>query len=134
MLFLSYYEVYLNNHKLAQAISDVAWGTLVSMLTYKCQWNSRELVVIDRFYPSSKTCSSCSHLMDSIPLSVREWICPKCGTVHNRDINAAKNILIQGLNILSGCGTQSDTKQKQQEASSIEESANAEPAKSLVSR
>jgi len=60
----------IKNHKLAQAISDVSWGTLVSMLTYKCNWNFRELVVIDRFYPSSKTCSSCSHLMDSMPLSV----------------------------------------------------------------
>jgi putative transposase len=124
----------IKNHKLAQAISDVAWGTLVSMLTYKCNWNSRKLVVVDRFYPSSKTCSSCSHLMDSMPLSVREWTCPSCGTVHDRDINAAKNILIQGLNILSGCGTQSDFKQKQQEASSIEESMNAETAKSLASR
>jgi putative transposase len=124
----------IKNHKLAQAISDVSWGTLVSMLTYKCNWNFRELVVIDRFYPSSKTCSSCSHLMDSMPLSVREWTCPSCGTVHDRDVNAAKNILIQGLNILSGCGTQSDFKQKQQEASSIEESMNAETAKSLASR
>ena len=118
----------VKNHKLAQAISDVAWGTLVRLLGYKCQWNSRELVVIDRFYPSSKTCSSCSHLMAEMPLNVREWTCPSCGTVHDRDINAAKNILIQGLNILSGSGTESDIKQKQQEASSIEESMNAETA------
>ena len=118
----------IKNHKLAQAINDVSWGTLVQFLTYKCKWNSRELVVIDRFYPSSKTCSSCSHLINEMPLNVREWICPSCGTIHDRDINAAKNILIQGLNILSGCGTQSDTKQKQQEASSIEESMNAETA------
>ena len=122
----------IKNHKLAQAISDVSWGKLVYMLTYKCQWNSKELVVIDRFYPSSKTCSSCSHLMDSMPLNIREWTCPSCGTVHDRDINAAKNILIQGLNILSGCGTQSDFKQKQQKASSIEESMNAETAMSLA--
>ena len=123
----------IKNHKLAQAISDVSWGTLVQLLTYKCKWNSRELVVIDRFYPSSKTCSSCSHLMAEMSLNVREWTCPYCGTVHDRDINAAKNILIQGLNILSGCGTQSDIKQKQQEASSIEESMNAETAKSSSS-
>ena len=124
----------IKNHKLAQAISDVSWGTLVSMLNYKCNWNFRELVVIDRFYPSSKTCSSCSHLMSEMPLSIREWTCPSCGAVHDRDINAANNILIQGLNILSGCGTQSDFKQKQQEASSIEESMNAETAISLASR
>jgi putative transposase len=123
----------IKNHKLAQAISDVSWGTLVQLLTYKCKWNSRELVVIDRFYPSSKTCSSCSHLMSEMPLSIREWTCPFCGTHHDRDINAAKNILIQGLNILSGSGVESDVKQKQQEASSIEESVNAETATSLVS-
>ena len=124
----------VKNHKLAQAISDVAWGTLVRLLKYKCQWNSRELIVIDRFYPSSKTCSSCSHLMAEMPLNVREWTCPSCGTVHDRDINAAKNILIQGLNILSGSGTESDIKQKQQEASSIEESMNAETAMCSASR
>jgi len=122
----------IKNHKLAQAISDVAWGTLVSQLDYKCQWNNRELVVIDRFYPSSKTCSSCSHLMVEMSLKVREWTCPSCGTVHDRDVNAAKNVLIQGLNILSGCGTQLDIKQKQQEASSLEESMSAENLKSLV--
>lgn len=98
----------VKNHKLSQAINDVSWGTLTKLLDYKCKWNSRELIAIDRFYPSSKTCSSCSHLMVEMPLNVREWTCPSCGTIHDRDINAAKNILIQGLNILSGCGTQSD--------------------------
>ena len=116
----------IKNRKLSQAISDVAWGTLIKILKYKSNWNSRELVVVDRFYPSSKTCSSCSHLMSKMPLNIREWTCPSCGVLHDRDINAAKNILIQGLNILSGCGTQSDIKQKQQEASSIEEFMNAE--------
>ena len=100
----------IKNHKLAQAINDVSWGTLIQMLTYKSTWNSRELVVIDRFYPSSKTCSSCSYLLDEIKLNIREWTCPSCGTVHDRDINAAKNILIQGLNILCGSGTESHIK------------------------
>jgi putative transposase len=104
------------NHKLAQAISDVSWGSLVSMLKYKATWHNRQIIQIDRWYPSSKTCSSCSHLMSSMTLSVREWICPVCGDHHDRDVNAAKNILRQGLNIMSGLGTKSDSKQKPKEA------------------
>lgn len=107
----------VKNHKLAQAISDVSWGTLVSFLTYKSNWHNRQLVRIDRWYPSSKTCSSCLHLMHSMDLSVREWTCPSCNTHHERDINAAKNILRQGLNSLSGSGMESDIKQKRMEAS-----------------
>jgi len=118
----------IKNRKLSRTISDVAWGTLVSQLKYKSEWHDRKLVVIDRFYPSSKSCSNCGHLLDELPLSVREWTCPSCGVHHDRDVNAAKNILNEGLNILSGSGTESDIKQKQQEASSIEESVNAETA------
>ena len=112
----------VKNHKLAQAISDVSWGSLVSMLKYKAAWHNRQVIQIDRFYPSSKTCSSCNHLMDSMDLSVREWDCPSCGTHHDRDINAAKNILRQGLNIMSGLGTKSDNKQKRMETSCIKQS------------
>ncbi len=107
----------VKNHKLAQAISDVSWGSLVSMLKYKATWYNRQVIQVDRFYPSSKTCSHCHHLMPSMDLSVREWTCPSCGSHHDRDVNAAKNILRQGLNIMSGLGTKSDTKQKRMEAS-----------------
>jgi transposase len=69
-----------------------------------------------RFFPSSKTCSSCGWIKQDLKLSIREWTCESCGEVHDRDINAAKNILKQGLNILSGCGMQSDIKQKRDEA------------------
>jgi putative transposase len=107
----------IKNHKLAQAISDVSWGSLVLMLKYKAAWHNRQVIQIDRFYPSSKTCSHCYHLMPSMDLSIREWDCPTCGTHHDRDVNAAKNILRQGLNIMSGLGTKSDIKQKRMEAS-----------------
>lgn len=106
----------IKNHKLAQAISDVSWGNLVSMLKYKAIWYDRRLIQIDRWYPSSKTCNSCNHLMSEMDLSIREWTCPSCNEQHDRDINAAKNILRQGLNIMSGLGTKSDFKQKPKEA------------------
>ena len=112
----------VKNHKLAQAISDVSWGSLVSMLKYKAIWYNRQVIQIDRFYPSSKTCSHCHHLMSSMDLSIREWVCPSCGIHHDRDVNAAKNILRQGLNIMSGLGTKSDTKQKRMEASGSKQS------------
>lgn len=90
----------VKNHCLAQSISDVSWGTLVAMLKYKAAWHNRQIITIDRWYPSSKTCSSCAYLMPSMPLSIREWTCPSCGEHHDRDVNAAKNILRQGLNSL----------------------------------
>lgn len=106
----------VKNHNLAQAISDVSWGSFISMLKYKAAWHKRQVIQIDRWYPSSKTCSSCHHLLPSLSLSTREWACPSCGEVHDRDMNAAKNILRQGLNIMSGLGIKSDTKQKLTEA------------------
>jgi putative transposase len=69
----------------------------VSLLKYKCDWYRRNLLKVDRFFPSSKTCSSCGTIQPSMPLSVREWTCPDCGVHHDRDINAAKNILTAGL-------------------------------------
>jgi putative transposase len=86
----------LKNHKLAKSISDVSWSSFVSMLEYKCNWYGKVLVKIDRFFPSSKTCSSCGHKEEKMPLSVREWTCPNCGSKHDRDLNASINILKEG--------------------------------------
>jgi len=85
----------MSNRSLSRAIADASWGELVRQLTYKQEWNGGKIVKINRFFPSSKTCSSCGFVLDALPLSVREWACPKCKTVHDRDINAAKVILKQ---------------------------------------
>ena len=85
----------MKNHKLAKAISDVSWGKFIDTLTYKAEWNDKEIIHIDRFFPSSKTCSSCGWINNTLTLKDREWIC-KCGEVHDRDINAAINILNEG--------------------------------------
>jgi putative transposase len=87
----------LGNHHLAKAISDVGWGELVRQLQYKASWYGRAVVAIDKFYPSSKRCSACGHLLDSLDWDVRQWTCPDCGTVHDRDTNAALNIKAAGL-------------------------------------
>ncbi|MCX4860638.1 RNA-guided endonuclease InsQ/TnpB family protein [Streptomyces canus] len=92
----------LKNGTLARAISDAAWTELRSMLEYKCAWYGRELVVIDRFFPSSKLCGNCGTVRGKLPLNIRAWTCA-CGTVHDRDVNAARNILAAGL-AASACG------------------------------
>jgi len=93
----------VRNHSLARAISDAAWYEMRAMLEYKCDWYGRDLVVIDRWYPSSKTCSVCGHLATVMSLSVRVWVCESCGTQHDRDINAAMNVRAAGLAVLA-CG------------------------------
>jgi putative transposase len=93
----------VKNHKLALAISDSGWGELTRQLDYKCRWYGRKLVAIDRWFPSSKRCSSCGHIVDKMPLNIREWTCLKCGCNHDRDVNASKNILAAGLAV-SVCG------------------------------
>lgn len=91
----------LQNHNLARSISDCGWYELIRQLTYKASWNNRKYIKIDRFVPSSQMCSVCGYInSDTKDLSVREWICPECGTVHDRDINAAINILNEGLRLL----------------------------------
>ncbi len=87
----------VKNRKLARSISDAAWGEMFRQLEYKCEWYGRELVKIDRFFPSSKRCNHCGFVMDKMPLDVRSWDCPSCGTTGiDRDINAGKNILAAG--------------------------------------
>jgi putative transposase len=93
----------VRNHTFAKAISDVGWGELVRQLEYKAAWYGRTLVKIDRWYPSSKRCHTCGHVLDSLPLDVRQWTCPECGVRHDRDINAAKNILAVGRTVYA-CG------------------------------
>ncbi|MPY85824.1 MAG: IS200/IS605 family element transposase accessory protein TnpB, partial [Actinophytocola sp.] len=92
----------VRNHSLARAISDAAWSELRSMLEYKAEWYGRAIVAVDRFYPSSKTCSECGALQDEMPLNIREWTC-RCGATHDRDVNAARNILAAGLAV-TACG------------------------------
>ena len=89
------------NHSLAYSISDVRWSQLLNFIKYKCLWYGKEFKQVDRFYASSKICSCCGTYHKDIvnSLSVREWVCPDCGIRHDRDVNAAKNILNQALNV-----------------------------------
>ncbi|GHI07843.1 transposase [Streptomyces cellostaticus] len=93
----------LKNGRLARAISDAAWAEFRSMLEYKAQWYGREVIAVDRWFPSSKLCSHCGTLTESMPLNVRTWTCDRCGTTHDRDVNAARNLLAAGLAV-SACG------------------------------
>jgi putative transposase len=93
----------VRNRSLARAISDCGWGEFRRQMEYKTAKYGRTLVVIDRWYPSSKTCSACGHLLAQLSLSTRTWQCPSCGTRHDRDVNAAKNILAAGRAV-SACG------------------------------
>ncbi|MBW5481597.1 RNA-guided endonuclease InsQ/TnpB family protein [Streptomyces bambusae] len=92
----------VKNHSLARAISDASWTEMRSMLEYKAGWYGREVIAVDRWFPSSKLCSTCGTLQSKMPLNVRTWTCD-CGTTHDRDVNAAKNILAAGLAV-SVCG------------------------------
>jgi putative transposase len=93
----------VKNRSLALSISDASWGELVRQLEYKCDWFGRKLVKIDRWFPSSKRCSQCGHTVEKLPINIRSWDCPGCGTHHDRDVNAAKNVLAAGLAV-SVCG------------------------------
>ncbi|MET7665448.1 RNA-guided endonuclease TnpB family protein [Streptomyces sp. NPDC005463] len=112
----------VRNHSLARAISDAGWRDMRTMLEYKAAWYGRNLVVVDRWFPSSKLCSHCGKLASKMPLNVRAWTCDGCGTTHDRDVNAARNVKAAGLAV-SVCGAgvrpqrrtpggQSATKQK----------------------
>ena len=96
----------VKNHRLAKSVTDASWGTFVNMLTYKAEWNDKKNVKIDRFFPSSQTCSVCGYVnKETKDLSVREWECPVCHAHHDRDVNAAINILRIGLNNNISAGT-----------------------------
>jgi len=98
----------VKNHKLAKHIADASWGKFVEFLEYKCHWYGKELVKVGRFYPSSKTCGYCDWVNKDLELSDREWTCKSCGVIHDRDVNASKNILKEGLKLTSG-GTLDNT-------------------------
>lgn len=95
----------VRNHNLAKAISDAGWGTFTNFLAYKLEKKGGKLVEIDRWFPSSKLCSSCYYQIDKLPLDIREWTCPNCGTRHDRDGNAAINIRAEGIRMLQTDGT-----------------------------
>jgi putative transposase len=93
----------VKNRKLSKAISDAGWSEMTRQLDYKARWYGRNFVQLDRWFPGSKTCSKCGHKVDSLPLNIREWDCPKCKAHHDRDVNAALNHLAAGLAVLV-CG------------------------------
>lgn len=95
----------VKNHCLAKSISQVGWGQFLTMLKYKAEKEGKIYLEIDRFFPSSKTCNHCLNVVDSLPLQIREWTCQRCGTKHDRDINASCNIRDEGLRILQTSGT-----------------------------
>ena len=92
----------VKNHTLARAISDAAWRQFRTMLEYKAHWHGRQVIAVDRWFPSSQLCSACGVLAGKMPLTVRSWTC-RCGTTHDRDVNAARNILAEGLSV-AACG------------------------------
>lgn len=95
----------LKNHSLARSLSDASIGTAIRMLEEKADRYGKRVERIDRWYPSSKTCSACGHIQNTMPLSVRDWTCPSCGTRHDRDVNAAANILAVGQTVTAHGGT-----------------------------
>ncbi|MEH2379725.1 MAG: RNA-guided endonuclease TnpB family protein [Nostoc sp.] len=93
----------VKNRKLSKTISDAGWGEITRQLAYKALWYGRSFVQLDRWFPGSKTCSSCGHIVEKLPLSIREWDCPSCSAHHDRDVNAAVNHLAEGRSVLA-CG------------------------------
>jgi putative transposase len=103
----------MKNHCLAESIQDAAWGELVRQLGYKSDWGGRTFVKIDRFFPSSKICNHCKEINHELQLDQREWVCSHCEQTNNRDVNAAKNILEEGLKILNTLASERSTEPKQ---------------------
>jgi len=118
----------MRNHHIAKHIADASWWTFLNMLTYKSEWNDKKVVKIDRFYPSSQTCSICGYLnKDTKKLSVREWECPACHAHHDRDVNAAINILRVGLNQYTSAGTADYTGGEEVRAVLLESHSSVKP-------
>ena len=109
----------VKNTKLALSISDASWGELTRQLEYKCDWYGRTFVKIDRWFPSSKRCVECGHIVEKLPLDIREWDCPNCGAHLDRDVNAAKNILAAGLAV-KVCGANVRPERRKSEGSCYE--------------
>ena len=111
----------MKNHKLAKSIQELSISRFVNILEYKAEWYGRSVVKVGRFFPSSKLCSECGHKNEELTLKDRIWICPKCGTEHDRDLNAAKNVLMEGKKIKIGLSSPELTPL---ESSSLEHSLN----------
>ena len=106
----------IKNRKLSKSIHDASFSTLVNMIAYKSQWYGRTFTQIDTFYPSSKTCNCCGYKLDKLDLGTREWTCPSCSVIHDRDLNAAKNILDEGLRNLYGLSSEELSDYRRREA------------------
>jgi len=120
------------NHHLSKSITDVSWGKFISMITYKAEWNGKKIVKVDRYFPSSQTCHICGHINKQIKdLSVREWECPNCHTRHDRDVNAAINILRIGLNNISA-GTVDYTGGEEVRADLLESHSSVKPEANVL--
>ncbi len=118
----------MKNHKLARVIGEASWYSFISMLQYKGKWKGCDIIQIDQFYPSSKTCSVCNWKKEDLKLSDRSWKCPNCGTEHDRDINAAKNILVHGLSLKSISSGTEDYKRREVKRSPKETKSSFEEA------
>lgn len=92
----------IKNHKLSKHIADASWGRFLTFLEYKANWNDKEIIKIDRFFPSSKQCNNCGYINQNLKLDIREWTCTSCVEKHDRDLNASKNILKEGIKISLG--------------------------------
>lgn len=115
----------IKNHKLSKHIADASWGNFVTLLQYKCDWYGKELVKVNRFYPSSKSCYDCGWINQNLKLSDREWTCNSCGAIHDRDVSASRNVLKEGLKI-SGKGLASTKVERKSDVSNSAHSVKPE--------